>query len=80
MRDITIAAGCNPANLYNDFPSKEAPLFETFLEEIQMLVGSLKNLEDDETTHPIKQLRKLVKNFHALGVQEIIEASLRHGV
>jgi AcrR family transcriptional regulator len=62
VKDIAIAAGCKPANLYNYFPSKEQLLFEILLEEMQMLVGSLKHLEDDENTHPIEQLRTLVKN------------------
>ena len=62
VKDIAIAAGCKPANLYNYFPSKEQLLFEILLEEMRMLVGSLKHLEDDETTPPIEQLRILVRN------------------
>ncbi|HYB21384.1 MAG TPA: TetR/AcrR family transcriptional regulator [Thermodesulfobacteriota bacterium] len=66
MKDIAMAAGCKPANLYNYFPSKEQLLFEILLEEMQMLISSLKHLEDDETTHPIEQLRILIKNQTAV--------------
>jgi AcrR family transcriptional regulator len=62
MKDIGRAAGCEPANLYNYFPSKEQLLHEILLEEMQMLISSLKHLEDDETTHPAEQLRMLIRN------------------
>jgi len=62
MKDIGWAAGCESVNLYNYFQSKEQLLYEILLEEMQMLISSLKHLADDETTDPFEQLRMLIRN------------------
>ena len=60
VRDIANAYGCKPANIYNFFPSKEEILFEVLLEEMEQVVGPIRNLEDDEETSPVEQLRQLI--------------------
>ena len=60
VRDIAKAYGCKPANVYNFFAKKEDILFEVLLEEMEQIINPIKNLEEDETTHPEVQLRKLI--------------------
>ena len=62
MREIAKSVGCKPANLYNYFPSKEQLLFEVLYEETKQLISLIAHLEDDEKTHPVEQLRILIKN------------------
>lgn len=61
IKDISIAYGCEPANIYNYFPSKEAILFAVLHEETQRLVSKIRFLEDDEETHPVEQIKALFK-------------------
>ena len=62
VRDIARAYGCKPANVYNFFSKKEDILFEVLLEEMEQIVNPIKALEDDETTHPEAQLKKLIES------------------
>jgi len=62
MKDIARAIGCKPANLYNYFPSKEQLLYETLLEEMQQLISLIEPLEEDDGTHPVEQLKTLIRN------------------
>ena len=50
MRDIGIAYGCKPANIYNFFPDKEQILFEVLREEMEQIIRPIKHLEDDDQT------------------------------
>jgi AcrR family transcriptional regulator len=60
MRDIARACKCQPPNIYNFFPSKEAILYEILRSQMESLISSVKHLEDDETTPPVEQLRQLI--------------------
>jgi len=62
MKDIARSIGCKPANLYNYFPSKEQLLYETLLEEMQQLISLIEHLDRDDKTHPVEQLRTLIRN------------------
>lgn len=57
MKDIAQAYGCQPANIYNFFPQKEAILYEILRSQIEAILASIKHLEEDETTSPTEQLR-----------------------
>ncbi len=57
MKDIAQAYGCQPANIYNFFPQKEAILYEILRSQIEDILSSIKSLEEDETTSPTEQLR-----------------------
>lgn len=60
IKDIAISYGCEPANIYNYFPSKEAILFEVLYEETQSLVSKIRYLKDDNTvTDPVEQIKTL---------------------
>ena len=62
MRDIAKAYGCKPANIYNFFSKKEDILYEVLLEEMEQIIDPIKDLETDELTHPIEQLRLLIES------------------
>jgi len=60
IRDIARAYGCQPPNVYNFFPNKEAILFEVFLEEMENIIEPIKHLEDHDSGDPIEQLRLII--------------------
>ena len=62
VRDIARAYGCKPANVYNFFTKKEDILYEVLLEEMEQIINPIKSLEDDDTSHPEAQLRKLIES------------------
>jgi AcrR family transcriptional regulator len=62
VRDIARAYGCKPANVYNFFSKKEDILYEVLLEEMEKIVDPIKNLESDDHTDPVKQLRSLIES------------------
>lgn len=66
MRDVARACDCEPGNIYNYFPSKEALLYEALHEEAGWLVSSIKHLENDDVASPVEQLRLLIKNHVGL--------------
>lgn len=59
IKDIAIAYGCEPANIYNYFQSKEAILFAVLYEETQALVSKIRFLKDDEMTDPVAQIKTM---------------------
>ena len=72
IKDIAIAYGCEPANIYNYFQSKEAILYEVLYEETQSLVSKIGFLKNDEKTHPVEQI-KIIFRVHgevALGAMK----------
>jgi|GEM_PF-532559 AcrR family transcriptional regulator len=59
IKDIAIAYGCEPANIYNYFKSKESILYAVLYEETQSLVSKIRFLKDDHATSPILQIKTL---------------------
>jgi AcrR family transcriptional regulator len=62
MREIAVAYGCRPANLYNFFSDKEEILFEVLREEMEQIVNPIKHLEGDDGTSPVEQLRFIIES------------------
>lgn len=62
IKDIARACGCEPSNIYNYFVSKESLLYEILREEMDWLVSSIKDLEDNATISPVEALRSLISN------------------
>jgi TetR/AcrR family transcriptional regulator, cholesterol catabolism regulator len=60
MRDLARAYGCQPANLYNFFDTKESILFEVLLEEMEQIIQPISLLDADEDGDPVQQLRMIV--------------------
>lgn len=60
MRDLASACGCQPANLYNYFKTKEAILFEVLLEEMEQIIHPISHLENEEDGDPVDQLRTII--------------------
>jgi TetR/AcrR family transcriptional regulator, cholesterol catabolism regulator len=60
MRDLARAYGCQPANLYNYFKTKESILFEVLLEEMEQIVQPIAHLEHEEDGNPVDQLRFII--------------------
>lgn len=56
MRDLALACGCKPANLYNYFETKESILFEVLLEEMKQIIQPISHLEEEDGD-PVEQLR-----------------------
>ncbi len=62
MRDLAKAYGCQPANLYNHFKTKESILFEVLLEEMEQIIRPISHLKDAEDGDPISQLRFIISS------------------
>jgi AcrR family transcriptional regulator len=62
MRDLARAYGCQPANLYNYFRTKEAILFEVLLEEMEQIIHPIRHLEEAEDGDPVEQLRFIISS------------------
>jgi len=62
MREIAIAYGCRPANIYNFFSDKEEILFEVLREEMEQIIHPIKHLEEGDGTSPIEQLRFIIES------------------
>jgi TetR/AcrR family transcriptional regulator, cholesterol catabolism regulator len=62
MKDIAHACSFEPSNTYNYFHSKEHLLYEILREETGEMVSQLKQLETDETTSPVDQLRTIISS------------------
>jgi TetR/AcrR family transcriptional regulator, cholesterol catabolism regulator len=60
MRDLARAYGCQPANLYNYFKTKESILFEVLLEEMEQIVQPISHLEHEVDGNPVDQLRFII--------------------
>lgn len=62
IREIAIAYGCRPANIYNYFSDKEEILFEVLREEMEQIIHPIKHLEEEDNTSPIEQLRFVIES------------------
>jgi TetR/AcrR family transcriptional regulator, cholesterol catabolism regulator len=62
MRDLARAYGCQPANLYNYFKTKESILFEVLLEEMEQIVQPISHLEHEVDGNPVDQLRFIIES------------------
>lgn len=62
MRDLARAYGCQPANLYNYFKTKESILFEVLLEEMEQIIGPISHLEHEEDGNPADQLHFIISS------------------
>jgi len=62
MREIAIAYGCRPANIYNFFSDKEEILFEVLREEMERIIDPIRHLEEDDHTSPVDQLRHVIES------------------
>ena len=60
VRDIAIASGCTPGNIYNHFHNKEDILYKALLSEMTKLLDAIQPLENDLDTSPIEQLRTFI--------------------
>lgn len=78
IRDIAVAYGCEPANIYNYFQSKEAMLFEVLYEETQILVSNIRFLKHDEKTNPVEQLKIIFKVHGELALGEMKPGKLMY--
>lgn len=71
IKDIAVAYGCEPANIYNFFQGKEEMLFEILKEETQYLVSHLGYLKQDAKTSPVEQLKYIIKVQSELALGEM---------
>ena len=62
MRDLASACGCQPANLYNYFKTKESILFEVLKEEMEKIIQPISHLEEAEDGNPVDQLRFIISS------------------
>ena len=62
MRDLARGYGCQPANLYNYFKTKESILFGVLLEEMEQIVRPISHLEHEEDGNPVDQLRFIISS------------------
>jgi AcrR family transcriptional regulator len=62
MRDLARAYGCQPANLYNYFKTKESILFEVLLEEMEQIIQPISHLEDQMDGNPLDQLHFIISS------------------
>jgi AcrR family transcriptional regulator len=62
MRDLAKAYGCQPANLYNHFKTKESILFEVLLEEMEQIIRPISHLNDAEDEDPVSQLSLIISS------------------
>jgi AcrR family transcriptional regulator len=60
MRDLARAYGCQPANLYHYFETKESILFEVLLEEMEQIIQPISHLEQEDKGDPVDQLRFVI--------------------
>jgi len=64
MRNIAIACGFEPPNIYNYFPNKENILYQVLLDEMEGLISSIQHLENSGKLSPTERLRLLFKNHY----------------
>ena len=62
MRDLARAYGCQPANLYNHFKTKESILFEVLLEEMEQIIRPISHLQEQDDGDPLSQLRFIISS------------------
>ena len=62
VKDIASAYGCEPANIYNFFPSKEEILFEILSQEMEAIIDPIKGFIDDNQTLPMELLKAIFES------------------
>lgn len=62
VRDIATAYGCEAANIYNFFPSKEEILFEILSQEMEAINDPIKGFINDDQTPPIELLKGIFES------------------
>lgn len=62
VRDIADAYGCEPANIYNFFPSKEEILFEILSQEMEAINEPIKGFRDDQDSDPVDMLKAIFQS------------------
>jgi TetR/AcrR family transcriptional regulator, cholesterol catabolism regulator len=62
VKDIASAYGCEAANIYNFFDSKENMLYEILSLEMEAIVAPIREIRDDEATNPVNQLRMIFES------------------
>jgi len=62
VKDIATAYGCEPANIYNFFPSKEEILFEILSQEMEGIIDPIKEFENDNQTNPVELLKAIFES------------------
>ncbi len=62
VKDIALACGCEAANIYNFFSSKEDILFEILSLEMEGILSAIKQIRDDDKTDPVTQLRLIFES------------------
>ena len=84
MRDLARAYGCQPANLYNHFKTKESILFEVLLEEMEQILRPICHLKDAENGDPVSQLRFIISSHlkitlsHRRSAKMLFDVALGH--
>jgi AcrR family transcriptional regulator len=84
MRDLARAYGCQPANLYNHFKTKESILFEVLLEEMEQIIRPISHLIDAEAGDPVSQLRFIISSHlkitlsHRRSAKMLFDVALGH--
>lgn len=76
MKELAHACSCEPGNIYNYFPSKEAILYELIREEADLLNSSLRHLEEDPDGNPVEQLKEFIGAHLKLAIGERRAAKL----
>ncbi len=61
IKDIAVAYGCEPANIYNYFESKEEILYEVLYEETQSLVSKIRFLTKGDKAQPAEQIKTIFR-------------------
>ncbi len=62
MRDLALAYGCQPGNLYHYFETKESILFAVLLEEMEQIIEPIAHLEQEEEGNPVAQLHFIISS------------------
>ena len=62
VRDIANAYGCEPANIYNFFPSKEEILFEILSQEMEAIIEPITLLREDNQSDPVEMLKTIFQS------------------
>lgn len=70
MKDIAKECGFRPANIYNFFENKEAILFGILYQEMEEILGPIRELENDESMDPRDALKIVMDNHLRLTLGE----------
>ncbi len=70
MKDIALACGFRPANIYNFFGGKEAILYDILHEEMLDILEPIRRLESDGSIDPREGLRLIIEHHVKLTLGE----------